>query len=101
VRKPKEIERLRASYPPACAAFRRIPSELQDPRLFLVQLQAELGHPGAQVFEKRQHILPLLEAHDTVIGIPNDDHIAFRLVPPPSMSPQVEHVVQVDVGKQR
>src|SRR5688500_15501927 len=43
----------------------------------------------------------MLETHDEVIRIAHDDDIAGRSRLSPSISPQVEHVVQVDVGQQR
>ena len=43
----------------------------------------------------------VLEADDDVVGIAHDDHVAGGLAPSPALGPQVEDVVQVDVGKQR
>ena len=42
----------------------------------------------------------MLEAGHQIIGIAHDDHVAGGLVPSPALGPQVEDVVQVDVGKQ-
>jgi hypothetical protein len=36
----------------------------------------------------------------TVVGIPHDDHVARERVPS-AYGPEVEGIVQVDVGKQR
>ena len=52
VREPEEVERFRAALPPACAAFGRIPSKFQNPRLLLVQRKPEPRHPLMQGFEK-------------------------------------------------
>jgi hypothetical protein len=35
------------------------------------------------------------------VGIAHDDHVARGLVPSPAVGPQIESVVQVDVGEQR
>src|SRR5271169_5357419 len=43
----------------------------------------------------------MLEANDEVVGIPHDDHVARGLAPSPAFGPEVEDVMQVDVGKQR
>src|SRR5262245_49853355 len=43
----------------------------------------------------------VLEANNDVVGISHDDHVARGLPPSPAVGPQVEHVVQVDVGEQR
>ena len=58
--------------------------------------------------QTRAHRLPeasgigfLLEADDDVIRVAHDDHVARGLAPSPACGPEIEHVVQVDVGKQR
>ena len=66
-----------------------------------MQLQAELREPVAQVGEEPLGVLPMLEAHDVVVGEPHDDHVPARVPPSPLVGPQVEDVVQVDVRKQR
>jgi hypothetical protein len=43
----------------------------------------------------------MLEADHEVIRIAQDDHVARGLAPSPALGPQVEDVVQVDVGEQR
>ena len=43
----------------------------------------------------------MLEAQHQIIGVAHDDHVAGGLVPSPAFGPEVENVVQVDVGKQR
>ena len=43
----------------------------------------------------------VLEADDDIIGIADDDHVARGLAPSPALRPEIEHVVQVDVGEQR
>jgi hypothetical protein len=43
----------------------------------------------------------MLEAHDQVVGVAHDDHVALGFAPPPLLRSQVEDVVQVDVGEQR
>ena len=43
----------------------------------------------------------MLEANDDVVGVPDHDHVARGLAPSPAFGPEVENVVQVDVGKQR
>ena len=44
------------------------------------------------------HLERLPERRD-VVGIAHDDHVARGLAPSPALGPQVEHVVQVDIGK--
>jgi hypothetical protein len=42
----------------------------------------------------------VLKAYDEVVGIAHNDHVARGLAPSPALGPQVEHVVQVDIGKE-
>src|SRR5271166_4644362 len=35
------------------------------------------------------------------VGIAHDDHVARGLAPPPALGPEIEDIVQVDIGKQR
>src|SRR5580704_16400325 len=43
----------------------------------------------------------MLETGDEVVGIPDHDHVARGLAPSPALGPEVEDVVEIDVGKQR
>jgi hypothetical protein len=43
----------------------------------------------------------VFEAHHQIVGIPDDNDIALSDFLAPGFDPQVEHVVQVDVRKQR
>ena len=40
-----------------------------------------------------------LEAEDNIVGIAHDDHVARGLAPSPTLGPEVEDVMQVDVGQ--
>jgi len=42
-----------------------------------------------------------LKAHDEVVAVAHDDHVAARVASSPLLGPEVEDVVQVDVRKQR
>ena len=41
------------------------------------------------------------KSNDDIVGVSHDHHSARGLVPSPALGPQIEHVVQVDVGEQR
>ena len=43
----------------------------------------------------------VLEANNNVVGIPHDDDVARGLAPSPALGPEIEHVVQIDVGQER
>ena len=55
----------------------------------------------AKIGEEPLGVVTVLEARDVVVGEAHDDHVAVRVPPSPLVGPQVEHVVQVDVGEQR
>jgi len=52
----------------------------------------------AQEAELLRRVATFDFAHD--VGVAHDDHVAHGLAPSPAFGPQVEHVVQVDVGQQ-
>ena len=43
----------------------------------------------------------MLKTDDQVIGISHDNHVARSLTMSPSLGPEIKHVVQVNVGKER
>src|SRR5881296_434886 len=43
----------------------------------------------------------MLEPDDEVISEAHDDHVAPRLLPPPSLSPEVEHIMKIEVRQER
>ena len=66
-----------------------------------MQRQRELLQPFAHRFEEAPGVGLVLEADDDIVGIAHDDHVARSLAPSPAVGPEVEDVVQVDVGQQR
>ena len=101
VRETQELERLRLPVAAALPVAGGEPPELDQPRLVRMQLQAELREPVAQIGEEPLGVVSVLEARHVVVGEPREDHVPSRVPPPPLVGPQVKHVVQVDVGKQR
>ena len=77
------------------------PPELDEPRLLGMQFQPELRESLAQLGEEPLGVTLVLEANDEVVSEPHDDHVTVRVPLPPLLDPQVEDVVQVDVGEQR
>ena len=66
-----------------------------------MQRQRKLPQPLAHLVQEAPGVDMVLESDDEVVGIAHDDHIAGGLAPSPARGPEVECVVQVDVGKQR
>src|SRR5680860_332459 len=77
------------------------PSELDQPGLFLRQLQAKLRKPLPKIVRKASGVTFVLEPDDHVIREPQDDHVAVGVPVPPRLGPQVEHIMQVHVREQR
>src|SRR6516225_311445 len=101
VREAEKVERLRfaqATLPPIEGSPR---AELDQPGLVRVQLQPELGEPLTQGGQELLRLGAMLKSNNEVVRVTHDDDIAGRLRLPPLLDPQVEHIVQVDVGHQR
>ena len=79
----------------------RKPAERDQPRLVLVQRQAELGQPLLEVDHHPPRIDRALEAHHEVVGIAHDRDPTASMSAAPLMDPEVEHVMQEDVGQER
>src|ERR1700720_4702900 len=86
---------------PRRAWFRRKAAELDQAGLVRIEWQQELLEPLAHIVPEAPGVRLVLEADDNVISIPHEDHVARGLVPSPALGPEVEHVMQVDVGEQR
>src|SRR6516225_8638767 len=94
----QEAEGLRSAEPTPLAAFRRKASELDEPRLLGLQCQRERPSPLTHPVQGPPSVALVLEADDEVVGVAHDDHVARGLAPSPAHGPQIERVVQVDVG---
>ena len=75
-------------------------TKLDQAGLVRVERQRELLKPHTHCIEEATGVVLMLEAGHQIIGIAHDNHVAGSLVPSPALAPQVEDVVQVDVGKQ-
>ena len=99
---PQEVEGLRlAQSSLRCRFSRRKAPELNQPGLVRVQRQPELLQPLATARRKRSASSSCSKPATPVVGVTHDDHVASGMAPPPLLHPQVEDVVQVDVGQQR
>ena len=101
MREAEKLERLRLPESTLLTSLGGEPAELDQSRLLRMQLQTELREPVVKVGEEPLGVLTALEAHDVVVGEPRQDHVPARVPRSPLVGPQVEDVVQVDVGKQR
>ena len=101
MRKPQEIERLRLALAPPLSAFGGKCAELNQASFLRVQAQCELGQAVLEIVQKALRITPVLEAHNGVVGVPHDDHVAGHMSFAPPLHPEIVDVVKVHVGQQR
>src|SRR5229473_913153 len=99
--KAEKVEGLRFSEPAMSASFRRKAAELDQAGLVRIERQRELLEPLAHIVPEAPGVRLVLEAYDYVISITHEDHVARGLLPSPAFGPEVEHVMQVDIGEQR
>src|SRR6516162_1627111 len=100
VRKAQEVERLRFPFSTPLSVLDRKRTELQKSGLLGMQFQVELLHSCSKFRPKLIGIRFALESNHDVVRESHDDDIATRPFLTPRLNPQVEHVVQVDVGQQ-
>jgi len=100
VREAQEVERLRLAPAPGGPLHGEAP-ELQEPRLRRVQLQPELRQPVGQRPLEGLSVVSVLEADDHIIRVPHQHHLAPQRPAHAVLGPEVEHVVEIDVGQQR
>jgi len=99
--KTQKIEGFRLAEP-APFAFRRSEAAKGDQAgLVRMQVQRKLLEPPSHRIEETASVVFMLKAQHQIIGIAQDDHVAGSLAPSPACGPEVENVVEVDVGKQR
>src|SRR3954452_5011347 len=101
VREAEKPERLRLAEPTRRAIPGGMPSELDQPCLFGVELQTELREPVPQLDREPLRVFPMLKSHHEVISEAHDHNVTVRVPRPPLVSPQVQDVVCVDVREQR
>jgi len=97
----QEREGLRLAQSTPLSTSGRMAAELQQARFLPVQFESKLLEPRSHRVPEAPRIGFVLEANNDVIGISHDYHVAAGLSPSPLLGPEVEDVVQVDVGKQR
>jgi len=97
----KKVECLRFSKTARFSISNRETAELDQTRLVRMQRQRELFHPCTKIRQKALCIVLVLKPDDTIVGVAHDDEIPTGVAMSPLLSPEIEGVVQVTVGKQR
>ncbi len=101
VAEPKELEGLRFPLSSLLSVLGGISPKLQQARLVRVQRQANVPQPLPQDDQELLGVCAVLEPHDEVVQVTHDDHVTTRFSPAPSLGPQIEHLVHIQIGRQR
>ena len=83
MREAQEVERLRLALAPLARAFGRIAAELDQSGFVRVQLEAELLQAFRKFSQKAFGVRSILESHDEIVGVADDDHRAACVPLPP------------------
>src|SRR6266853_7057991 len=101
VRKAQKVEGLRATLPGSCSALDGEPPERDQPGLVLVDRQAELLQPVSQCREELRPIPFMLTADRQIVRISTDDDLTGCLMSAPVGYPEVDDIMEGDVGEDR
>ena len=97
---PQKRERLRFAEPAPFSVRRSEAAELQQPGLFRVQFEREPFEPRSHRIPESPRISFSLEARNDIVSVAHNDHLARSLSPAPLRRPEIEDLVQEDVGQQ-
>lgn len=100
----REAEKGKRLWPPVAARFTSFGgegTEFDEARFVFMKHQAKRGEAFTKVGCHLLSIRLVLEAHHEIVSVAHDHDSPVRVPLPPLMDPQVEHVVQEDVGEQR
>ena len=97
----KKCERLRFLLSPLAPVHGRESAELQQPRLPRVKFQAELRQPFPKLLQEPLGVGFVLEPHNQIVRVADNNHLPARYLPSPCLCPKVENVVQIHVCQQR
>src|SRR6266508_1083419 len=101
VREAQKVECFRFPFATPLSIVCCVVAKLDDARFLGMQFQFELGETFRQFVMKPRGVRLVLKAHHEVISPADDNHVAFGFCLAPVLHPEVEHVVQIDVGQQR
>jgi hypothetical protein len=97
----QKVEGLRLPCPTLVPALGGISPEFDQTSFLRVQFQSELPHPFPQLLQESLCIASVLKSQHSVVGVSHDDHVTLRHLLPPYLGPDIEHVMQVEIGQNR
>ena len=75
-------------------------TELTQDGFLWIQLQAKLGKPLPQSRLKLLGFMTLLKAHHDIVNVADQADIALCMTSTPLVSPEIKHIIQIDVRRQ-
>jgi hypothetical protein len=66
-----------------------------------MEFQPKLRQPFPEILQETVCFRPVLESCNAIIRITDDDYVSLRALDAPGIHPEIEDVVQIDIGKQR
>src|SRR5260370_2030351 len=97
----QEREGFRLSKPAQFAIVRSKAAELNQASLVRVERQCKFPKPVIHRIKEATCVALMLKADHQIVGISHDDHVAPGLLPSPVLSPNVQALMQVDIGQAR
>src|SRR5882672_6962841 len=99
--KAEKVERLRLPFSTPLPLVDRMRTELQQPRFLGMQLQVELVHAFRKFRPKLIGIRLAVKSNHDVVRKAHHDDIAVGPLLTPRLDPQIEHVMEINVGQKR
>src|SRR5208283_6243782 len=85
----------------SAAVRNRVPTKLDEPRLIGMKIQSKTSEPRLEVGKELLRFVPMLEAHDSVVRVAHDDHVAGGASLPPLVDPSIIDMMEVNVCQER
>src|ERR1039457_901936 len=101
VSETQKVEGLRFSLATFLPALGGVTPKLNQARFLWMQLQSEFPQPFPQLHQEPLGFFLVLESQHSVVRVADDNHTARRFLPPPLVYPEVEYIMQVEIGQKR
>src|SRR5712692_3951906 len=101
VSETEKVEGFRTSLPTQSPSLGGIAPEFNQARFLWVEFQTELRHALLQFQQQPRSVFSMLKPQHGVVSIADDNHVARCFRPPPLVYPEVEDVMQVEIGQGR
>jgi len=101
IREAQKVERLRLTLSSPFPVLFGKPPELNPARFLGMEFQSKLPQPLPKILQKTVCFRLVLKTENDIVGITDDDHVPLCALLAPDIHPEIEDVVQIDIGQQR